>query len=112
MDRTTDTPDVRDTPEARDTTRVTEERPTEIRRGTFSTMGLNAVDWAALWLTIIGGLNWGLIGVFNFNLVDAIFGIGSAVSRIVYILVGLGALYTIYLATRLVKRDITTTARV
>lgn len=106
MDRTTDTPEVTDT------TRVTEERPTEVRRGTFSTMGLNAVDWVALWLTIIGGLNWGLIGVFNFNLVDAIFGVGSAGSRIVYILVGLGALYTIYLSTRLLKRDITVAAPV
>ncbi len=102
MDRTTETP------ETRDTTRITEERPTEFRRRTFSTMGLNAVDWVALWLTIIGGLNWGLIGVFNFNVVDAIFGVGTAASRIVYIVVGLGALYTIYLATRLVKRDIST----
>ena len=48
-------------------------------------------------LTIIGALNWGLIGFFNFNLVDAIFGGGAreetaVVSRVVYALVGLAAL--------------------
>lgn len=45
----------------------------------------------ALVLIIIGGLNWGLVGFFDFNLVDALFGEGSAVSRVVYALVGLSA---------------------
>ena len=40
-------------------------------------------------LTIIGAINWGLIGIFDFNLVDTIFGIGSMLSRIVYVLVGI-----------------------
>ncbi len=65
---------------------------------------LNALDWTALWLTIIGGLNWGLIGVFDFNLVSALFGVMTAITRIVYIVVGLSSLYTIYLSTRLLKR--------
>jgi uncharacterized membrane protein YuzA (DUF378 family) len=48
-------------------------------------------------LTIIGAINWGLIGFFNWNLVDAIFGGGSAeqtstASRVVYALVGLAGL--------------------
>ena len=60
----------------------------------------NPVDLVALILVIVGGLNWGLIGLLDFNLVDAIFGVGSTLSRIVYILVGLAALYTIYFATR------------
>jgi Uncharacterized conserved protein len=60
----------------------------------------NPVDLIALILVIIGGLNWGLVGLFNFNVVDAIFGVGSTLSRIVYIIVGLAALYTIYFATR------------
>lgn len=47
---------------------------------------------AALILTIIGALNWGLIGLFNFNLVAAIFGDGTTASRIVYVLVGLAGL--------------------
>ena len=45
----------------------------------------------ALALIIIGGLNWGLIGFFDFNLVDALFGEESALSRIIYALVGLSA---------------------
>lgn len=42
----------------------------------------------ALILMIAGALNWGLIGFFDFNLVDAIFGVGSLLSRIIYALVG------------------------
>lgn len=44
-------------------------------------------------LLVIGGLNWGLVGMFNFDLVAAIFGPGAAISRIVYSLVGLSAVY-------------------
>jgi uncharacterized membrane protein YuzA (DUF378 family) len=60
----------------------------------------NPVDWIALILVIIGGLNWGLVGLFDYNLVDAIFGVGSAISRIIYILVALAALYMIYYGVR------------
>jgi hypothetical protein len=49
----------------------------------------------AVVLVIIGGLNWGLVGFFDWNLVDAIFGEGSALSRIIYAIVGLAALYMI-----------------
>ncbi|HEU4620809.1 MAG TPA: DUF378 domain-containing protein [Burkholderiaceae bacterium] len=66
--------------------------------------GLNAIDWIALALVIIGGINWGLVGLANFDLVAFLFGTLSPVSRIVYILVGLGALYTLYLAIRLGKK--------
>lgn len=58
-------------------------------------MRLNTWDWVALVLLIIGGLNWGLVGLFNFNLVESIFGAASLVTRIIYILVGLSALYLI-----------------
>ncbi|MDD4994798.1 MAG: DUF378 domain-containing protein [Candidatus Pacebacteria bacterium] len=47
----------------------------------------------ALILVIIGGLNWGLIGLLGFDLVAAIFGAMSLLSKIVYILVGLSAVY-------------------
>ena len=47
----------------------------------------------ALVLVIIGGLNWGLVGALNFDLVAAIFGGFSVLSRIVYILVGVAAIY-------------------
>lgn len=45
----------------------------------------------ALILVIVGGLNWGLVGLFNFDLVATIFGDMSALSRVVYSLVGLSA---------------------
>jgi uncharacterized protein len=46
-------------------------------------------------LIVVGGLNWGLFGAFGFDLVAAIFGEMTAVSRLVYILVGVSAVYQI-----------------
>jgi len=66
-------------------------------------MKLNIIDWIAVILVIVGGLNWGLVGAFNFDLVATIFGAMSALSRIVYVLVGLAALYLIYTSTKLAK---------
>jgi uncharacterized membrane protein YuzA (DUF378 family) len=66
---------------------------------------LNGLDWVAIVLLIIGGLNWGLVGFFNFNLVDAIFGTMSVISRIIYCLVGLSGLWGIIsLSTHLTHR--------
>lgn len=59
-------------------------------------MKLSSMDWIAYILTIIGGLNWGLVGLFRFNLVGEIFGEDSALSRIIYSLVGIAAVYLIY----------------
>jgi uncharacterized protein len=64
-------------------------------------MKLNIIDWVALVLVIVGGLNWGLVGAFKFNLVDSIFGVESALARIVYVLVGLSAIYLVYTAYKL-----------
>jgi uncharacterized membrane protein YuzA (DUF378 family) len=50
-----------------------------------------------LLLTIIGAINWGLIGIFDFNLVATIFGDGTTLSRIIYSLVGIAGLINIYL---------------
>ncbi len=56
---------------------------------------LNAI---ALALVVIGGINWGLVGLFNFDLVEVIFGsISQVLANLVYILVGIAALYCIYL---------------
>lgn len=60
----------------------------------------NALDWIALVLVIVGGLNWGLVGLFNFDLVAAILGTIPILQKIVYILVGLSALYLIYYAAK------------
>lgn len=54
---------------------------------------MKALKTIALILVIVGGLNWGLVGLFNFDLVAAIFGAMSAISKIVYVLVGLSAVY-------------------
>ncbi len=62
------------------------------------------VDWIALILIVVGGLTWGLVGAFNFDLVAAIFGAGSLIARIVYILVGLSAIYTIFILGKLGKK--------
>lgn len=64
---------------------------------------LNGLDWVALILTIVGGINWGLVGAFNFNLVDTVLGAGSAIAMIVYILVGLSAIVLISTAAKLSK---------
>lgn len=56
---------------------------------------MKIVDKIALVLIIIGAINWGLVGIFNFNLVDAIFGTMSVISRIIYALVGISGLWTI-----------------
>ena len=50
-----------------------------------------------LLLTIIGAINWGLVGIFDFNLVDTVFGTGATLSRITYSLVGIAGLINIYL---------------
>jgi uncharacterized protein len=63
---------------------------------------MKALNGITLALLIVGGLNWGLVGVFSFDLVAAIFGTGSALSRIVYSLVGLSALWQ---ATALVAQS-------
>ena len=58
---------------------------------------MKVIDKIALVLIIIGALNWGLIGIFNFDLVAAIFGDMSVLSRIVYSLVGVSGLWGIKL---------------
>jgi uncharacterized membrane protein YuzA (DUF378 family) len=54
---------------------------------------MGTIDWIAMILLIIGGLNWGLVGLFDMDLVAALFGAKSMLSRAVYTLVGVSALY-------------------
>lgn len=65
---------------------------------------LSTLDWIALVLIIVGGLNWALVGLFNFDLVAAIFGSMSVLSRIVYVLVGLAAVYVLASLGKLAKK--------
>lgn len=56
---------------------------------------MKIVQKVALVFTIIGAINWGLVGIFNFNLVDSIFGVASFVSRAIYTIVGIAGLINI-----------------
>lgn len=62
-------------------------------------------------LVLIGALNWGLVGIFDWNAVDAIFGAGSALARLVYAIVGISAIVVLitFGATGAAKRKPATT---
>jgi uncharacterized membrane protein YuzA (DUF378 family) len=62
------------------------------------------IGWLATTLVIIGALNWGLVGLFDFNLVAALFGRFEWLQRAIYVLVGLAGLYEIYFA-RVLSHD-------
>lgn len=64
---------------------------------------LNAIDWIAIILLAVGGLNWGLVGIFNFDLVATIFGDMSVLSRVVYAVVGICAVYVLAISAKLGK---------
>lgn len=62
---------------------------------------MRALSIISLLLVIIGALNWGLVGILGFNVVSWLFGPVSLLSRIVYILVGLGGLFGIAMLVKL-----------
>lgn len=65
----------------------------------------SALDWVAMVLMIVGGINWGLVGAVEFDLVAALFGERSGWSRLVYALVGIASLYAIYLLSKMAARN-------
>ena len=72
--------------------------------------GTLALLKTAMVVAIIGAINWGLIGFFNWNLVDAIFGGGSnemtsGASRVIYALVGLAGLASLYLLSNIMSSE-------
>lgn len=62
---------------------------------------MKAAEWIPMLLLAVGGLNWGLIGLINFNLVSFLFGEMTTLTRLVYVVVGLCALYSLYLSSRI-----------
>lgn len=64
-------------------------------------MKRNWLDVTALILIIIGGINWGLVGFFNFNLITYFFGTASMISRTIFAIVGLAAIYSLVLFWKL-----------
>jgi len=65
---------------------------------------LNGIEWVALVLVIVGGLNWGLVGLLNFDLVAAVLGQMTLLSKVVYTLVGVSAVYVLLMASKLGKK--------
>ena len=61
---------------------------------------MNTLFKSALALSIIGCINWGLVGLFNFNLVEYLLGDGSLLTRIVYVLVMVSGLVNIGILTK------------
>jgi len=62
-------------------------------------MKMSGMDWVVWILLFVGGLNWGLVGFFNYDLVASIFGGGvmtAMVPRVIYALVGLAALWSLF----------------
>ncbi len=59
---------------------------------------MELVKKIAVILTIIGAINWGLVGLFGFDAVAFLFGPGSILSRIVYTLVGISGIYAVIIA--------------
>lgn len=86
---------------------ATERRHIPERRSTGSTQQaapLTALDWVAMLLLIVGGINWGLVGVFDVDLVALLAGERTPLARLLYALVGLASLYAIYLLSKMAAR--------
>ena len=64
---------------------------------------MKTINLIALILVIVGALNWGLVGLLSFDLVAAIFGAMTVLSRIVYTLVGISAVYIAAISPKLLK---------
>ena len=62
-------------------------------KGKNQSRGFKHLTW---WFVIIGAINWGLVGLFEFDLVQAIFGFGSSFTDIIYILIGVAGLSMLY----------------
>ncbi|MBI4193174.1 MAG: DUF378 domain-containing protein [Candidatus Colwellbacteria bacterium] len=65
---------------------------------------MGVLDWLAFALVAVGGLNWGLVGAFDANVVSQIFGGVPSVEKVVYVLVGVAALYMVAGALKQVRR--------
>lgn len=78
------------------------DRRTDVHARTGSTA--SALDYAAMALMIIGGLNWAMVGLFQIDVVATIFGATSPVTRLIYVVVGLAALWGIYLIGKLASK--------
>ena len=65
---------------------------------------VSAIDYIAMALLIVGGLNWASVALVGVDAVATIFGAQSPATRLIYLLVGVAALYTIYFGARMARR--------
>jgi hypothetical protein len=68
---------------------------------------LNILDWIVGVLLVIGGLNWGILGIFGVNIVGAIFGEMTLLTRFIYALVGLSAIYGLFIPSKFTSGEFT-----
>ena len=66
-------------------------------------MKLKALDYIALIIAIIGAINWGLVGLIDFNLVETVLGFMPLLVKLVYIVVGLSGIYLIFVLAKFQK---------
>lgn len=66
---------------------------------------LSSLEWSALILVLVGGLNWGLVGLLGLDLVALLFGEMSLISRVVYSLVGISTVMVAMIAPSLAKKE-------
>jgi len=78
------------------------ERRANVREGHSA---MSAIDYIAMALLIVGGLNWAMVGLFDVDVVASLFGPGSPASRLIYVLVGIAALYSIYTAAKMGRKS-------
>lgn len=64
---------------------------------------LPTLEYVSIILIVVGGLNWGLVGIANFNLISALLGVGG-LARIIYALVGIAAIYVVINIGSLAKK--------
>lgn len=66
---------------------------------------MKTLDYTVLSLVIVGAVNWGLIGLFGFDLVKVIFGDMTIVSRIIYSIIGIAGLYSLTFFGRIANNN-------
>ena len=64
---------------------------------------LSSLDWLAYILVIVGSINWGLVGFFQYNLVWSVLGQGTTATQLLYDLVGLAGVYMLLMVSKMAK---------
>ena len=82
--------------------RQTPDRRTNVNRASSAIV---ALDYIAMVLMIVGGLNWAMVGLFQVDVVASLFGAASPLARLTYVLVGVAALWGVYLMGKLVNNN-------